>query len=99
MKNCSRASAFRKCSFGSPARFPYLACFGQVSTVMSSGTLKPKMKSLGRRVEQLRPVLLARELVERQVAADRRERLGIFGQAVFLELGFGELAPGDVSIP
>ena len=66
---------------------------------MSSGTLKPKMKSRGRCVEQLRPVLLARELVERQVAADRRERLGIFGQAVFLELGFGELAPGDVSVP
>ncbi len=47
MKNCSRAWAFRKCSFASPARFPYLACLGQVSTVMSSGTLKPKMKFLG----------------------------------------------------
>ena len=65
---------------------------------MSSGTLKPKIKLVGRRFEQLGPVLLARELVERQVAADRRERAGVFGQAVFLELGLGELAPGDVAI-
>ena len=47
VKNCSSVRGSRKCSFASPARLPYRACFGQVSTVMSSGTLKPKMKFCG----------------------------------------------------
>jgi hypothetical protein len=61
------------------------------------GHLEPEDKALGRGVEQLGPVLLARELVEGQVAADRRKGLGVFGEAFLLELGIGELAPRQVS--
>jgi hypothetical protein len=60
--------------------------------------LETEDKVRRRRVEQLRPVLLSRKLIERQITADRRERLGIFRQAILLELGFGELRPGDVSV-
>jgi hypothetical protein len=62
------------------------------------GHLEAEDKVRVRCVEQLRPVLLIWELVKRQVAADCRERKSILGQALFLELGFGELAPRDVSI-
>jgi hypothetical protein len=62
------------------------------------GDLEAEDELRRRGVEQLRPVLLTRELVERQVTADRRKRLGIFRQAVFLELGFGELAARQVAI-
>jgi hypothetical protein len=65
---------------------------------MSSGTLEAEDEVRRRRVEQLCPVLIVRELVERQAAADRRKRLGVFAQALFLERRLRELAPRYVSI-
>jgi hypothetical protein len=52
--------------------------------------LESEDKLRGSSVEQLCPVLLSWELKERQITADCRECLGVFGQAVFLELDFGE---------
>ena len=43
------------------------------------------------------PVVLAREMVEGEVAADGREDLGIFGQAGVIELLLRELAAREVA--
>ena len=97
MKNCSRVSASKKCSFGArPASVSGVFRPGLDRDVF--GNLEAKDEVLGRRVEKLGPVLLARELVERQVAADRRERLGILLQASLLEFGLRELAPSKLAI-
>ncbi len=82
-----------------PGPFPVPGMFRPGLNRDVLGDLEAKDEVTGRCVKQLRPVLLARELIERQVAADCRKRLRVFGQAVFVELGFGELAPCDVSIP
>ena len=65
---------------------------------MSSGTLRPKRKPSGVASNSSAQYSLAGELVEREVAADGREGLGVFGQAILLELRLRELAPREVAI-
>src|SRR5438132_646110 len=56
-------------------------------------------KEVGRgRIEQLSPVSLRGKLVESEVPADRRERLGVLDKAVVLEALLRVLAAGLVAL-
>ena len=59
--------------------------------------LEAKDELLGRRIEELRPILIGTNLVEHQIAADCRERMAILLQTSLLELGLRELVPGELS--
>ncbi len=79
-----------------PASAPYRGCTGNTLHVICSGTLKAKRKPSGvwrkRRVQKS----TGGELVEREIAADRGKRLGVFFQAIGLECLAREFAAREI---
>jgi hypothetical protein len=81
-----------------PGSFPVSGVLGPCLDRDVFGNLEAKDEVLGRGIEELRPILLARELVERQVTANRRKDLRVFFEAALLKLRFRQFASGDATI-